>query len=139
MMEQAAGARKSLTLDTDWMSFVMAVVGSCLSLLLAISIWSDIIRGTPVKVGVSWQTTIPIVYGVLFAIGKGPRALRYGAATIAITTASRIALHLLNAPASTQIVNAQLERIVHGVVWAAVFLGSCLWFRKILVLKGNQD
>jgi hypothetical protein len=132
MGESMTVPKKQLAFDTDWRSATAMVALFALCALFGTNRLVKIVHGAPPGIAVTWQTWLQSAVFAMGAVAQSPRWFRAVSLILALSFASRILLHLLNARVETQLANAALLRVVDLILWAGGCAGVLWWFRSKL-------
>jgi hypothetical protein len=129
MAESVKQPKGHLALDMDWMTGVLGVICFGFCLLGSVAMARRVLTGAPVEVRITWQTVFVLLASVWFAIQVRGRAARFVLGLLVISFGSRIILALVHASAQTQVLNAEIMRVVNLVVVAAFYFYIVSWFK----------
>jgi hypothetical protein len=130
VMAELTEPRKQLALDTDRGSAVAMVVLFVFCALFAARELFEIVRGTRPVIVIAWHTWLLLGLGILYCFGTRDRWFRAFCLILALSSASRIMLHVFDATVETQLANAALLRVIDLML----FVGGCVyipwWFKS---------
>jgi hypothetical protein len=129
MAESVTEPKRHLALDTDWICGTMAagVLIGCL-LLSGRVIW-QVLTGANVEPRVSWYTVM-LLFACIWAVtATESRILRLGFALVGLAPASRLALYLTHASIATQMMNAEVMRVVDAIALTMFCVYLVQWFK----------
>jgi hypothetical protein len=105
-----------LALDMGWRTASVGALflGFC-PIAIGVSAWR-VLTGAPVELRVTWHTAFLLSVSVWFAFKIHVRIARFALGLLAISSASQIAFEVAQASVQTQVLNAEIMRVVDLVV-----------------------
>jgi hypothetical protein len=129
MSERRAETKTHLALATDWMSAAVAAMCFAVFLVSLVGRARQVLLNSPVRVNVTWEAPLLFVVFIWFAIQSRERIPRFGAGLLAIELGSRIAFAVVHATTQTQVMNAQVMRVVDLAVMIGICIYIASWFK----------
>jgi hypothetical protein len=128
MPEPLAQSKGHLALDMGWRTAALCAFffGFCLLATGAIA-WR-VLTGAPVGLRTTWQTMFLLLASAWFAFKIQARMARFALGLLAISSGSRIIFAAAKACLQTQILNAEIMRVVDLVVVAGFCVYIAHWF-----------
>jgi hypothetical protein len=130
MGESMTAPKKQLALDTDWRSATAMTALFVICALIGARELFKIVHGAKPGIAVTWQTWLLLAVCASWSVWGGERWFRAVSLIMALSVASRVLLHLLNATVQTQLANAALLRVVDLILCAGGCAGISRWFKS---------
>jgi hypothetical protein len=127
MSKLAAESKGYWALDTDWLTAVLSGFFFLFCLLaLATGFWR-VLTGAPVATHITWKILFLLLVSVWLtvrAVRHGYRTAQFAFGLLSLSFGSRIILAVLHVSVETQILNADVMRVLDLLVMA----GFCIYF-----------
>jgi hypothetical protein len=127
-MSEPLAQSKGLALDMDWRTAAVCLFsfGFCL-LATGAGTWR-VLTNAPVGLRITWPTTFVFLASAWFAFKIRDRTARFALGLLAISFGSRIIFAVTHVSVQTQILNAEIMRVVDLVVIAGFCVYIAYWF-----------
>jgi len=89
-----------------------------------------VLTGAPVGLRITWQTVFLLLGSAWFAFKIQARTARFAFGLLAISSGTRILFAGIHASVQTQILNAQIMRVVDSVVMVGFCVYVAYWFKQ---------